>query len=328
MSTSELLLHLRRAFPVRWAMVRRCRLPLGRLGEPYPVSFDPGAGIFGERWNSFDANGILFKGAYHPVSIAQYALYCYERFSDGEATARDAFLRHADFLRDAQQSGGTYPYPFPHPAYDVPAGWISGLAQAEAFSVFVRAYALTNDAEYIDRARAALAPLERNAGAGGVTFMRGDDVFFEEMPARPTHILNGHLSCAFSVWEAMQYGLASNALAELHEASIRTLIKWLPLYDDNGWSYYELAVLGDGKRRYVPITYHQTHINQLRVYAAMTARAEFAGMSDRWRRGLDQWSVRARVWRDSIEWVAQSTIRRLRHAPAGTWRSVMPETNG
>ena len=322
---SEALLHLRRAFPLNWSMVRKCRLPIGRIDEPYFVRFEPGGGIFGERWNQFDPSGVLHKGAYHPVSIAQYALHSYERFSEGDTAARETFLRQAEYLRGAQQPDGTYPYPLPHPGYDVPAGWISGLAQAETFSVFLRAYAITNNAEYLDRARASLGAFERTTDAGGVTFIRGNDVFFEEMPARATHILNGHLLCAFSVWEAGRYGLASARVTELHEAAIETLIRWLPLYDDDGWSYYELAVQGEGKRHYVPITYHQLHVNLLRIYGAMTSRREFDDLSASWRRGLDRWDVRARVWRDSLEWIAESGMRRLRRAPAGAWRSLAPD---
>jgi hypothetical protein len=323
---NDMLLHLRRAFPVQWHMERKCRLPVGRMDEPYFVSFDPGSGLFGERWDAFDASGVLCKGAYNAVSIAQYALYCYERFCQGDDAARAAFLRQVAYLCAAQQSDGTYRYDFPHQAYGVAPGWISGLAQGEAFSVFLRAYALTKRGEFLDRGHAALSSFERAVENGGVTYVCGDDVFFEEMPGRVTHILNGHVSAAFAVWEAIRYGIATPALQQLHDRAIDTLVRWLPLYDADGWSFYELAVQGNRKRRYVPITYHQTHIAVLHVYAAITGRAEFARMSERWRRGLNRWDVRARVWRDSMEWVAESAVRRLYRAPAGSWRSLPTDT--
>lgn len=325
MTKSDLLLELRKAFPLSWRMVRRCRLPAGTMDEPYYVSFEPGGGLYGERWNRFDENGVLFKGAYHPVSIAQYALYCYERLHAGDTSAREPFLRQVEYLARAQQPDGTYPYPFAHPAYDLEPGWISGLAQAEAFSLFIRAFAVTQRDEYLDRARAALGSFEREAGARGITFTNARDVFFEEMPGRPTHILNGHLSAGFAAWEAERYGFASRTLRELHEASIETLVRWLPYFDDDGWSFYQLAVRGDAKRRYVPITYHQSHINLLRVYAAMTGRREFEEMSARWLRGLNRWDVRARVWRDSSEWVLDTAVRRLRKTPAGPWRWLVAD---
>jgi len=323
---SELPIHLLRAFPVRWRMVRRCTLPAGVAGEPYYLSFVPGGGIFGERWDRFDENGVLFKGAYHPVSIAQYALHCYEAIARGQAGARDAFLAQVRYLRGAQQADGTLRYAFEHPAYGLQPGWISGLTQGEAFSVFFRAFVLTQDAEYRDRALSALKPFERSTADGGVTFMHENDVFFEEMPAQPTHILNGHLCAAFGVWEAMTHGLATPHLRDLHEASVETLLRWLPRYDARGWSYYQLAMRGEEPRRYVPITYHQLHVNQLHVYAAMTGREAFERTSRYWRDGLDRWDVRARVWRDSVRWVTQSVARRVRREQPGAWRSILEES--
>lgn len=308
-----------RAFPLRWHMVRKCSIPRRELGEPYYASFEPGGGIFGEYWNSFDASGVLHKGEYNPVSIAQYALYCHERLYAGDESARAPFFRQVNYLRDALQPGGALPFSFPHLEFGLSSGWISGMSQGEASSVFLRAFALTNDDCYIDCARKALEPLEHNAEAGGATYMRGNDVFFEEVPGLPTHILNGHLWAAFAVWEACEYGFATPKLRALHEQSIETLIRWLPLYDDDGWSFYQLGSRTE-KRRYVPITYHQTHINQLLVYAEMTGREEFTAMAECWRRGLQRWDVRARVWRDSTARLCEAAVRRSGLRPPGPWR--------
>jgi hypothetical protein len=194
------------------------------------------------------------------------------------------------------------------------------MAQGEACSVFLRAFALTNEQRYAECAIEALKPLERSTDAGGATYMRDNDVFFEEVAGVPTHILNGHLWAAFAVWEACEYGFASSALRELHEASIETLLRWLPLYDDRGWSFYDLGVQAGTKRHYVPITYHQTHIVELRVYAAMTGRAQFAAMARRWEESLHRWDVRARVWSDGAKRLAESAFRRMRKTPNGPWR--------
>lgn len=306
-------------------MVRRCTLPTGVAGEPYYLSFVPGGGIFGERWDRFDERGVLFKGAYHPVSIAQYALHRYEAIAQGDGGARDAFLAQVRYLSDAQQADGTLRYAFEDASYGLQPGWISGLTQGEAFSVFFRAFVLTQVAEYLDRARAALKPFERSTADGGVTFIAQNDVFFEEMPAQPTHILNGHLCAAFGVWEAIVHGLATPQLRELHDAAIETLLRWLPRYDAGGWSYYQLAVRGDEPRRYVPITYHQLHVNQLHVYAAMTGRDAFERTSQYWRDALDRWDVRARVWREGALWVTRSVLRRLRREQPGAWRSILAD---
>ncbi len=317
----SMLLDLQRHFPLSWRMVRRCRLPSGRLGEPYYVSFNPGGGVFGEQWESFDASGILCKGTYNPVSIAQYALYCYDRLASGEDQFRRRFLAHADYLRDAQTPNGTYVYGFAHPPYGLRAGWLSGLAQGEAASVLFRAYALTKDGTYVDAARRALSPYLRDVGDGGVSFIRGRDVFFEEVAGCPVHILNGHISAAFALWEAAQYGFSNRDLDELHAASVHTLTRWLPSYDAAGWSYYQLA-LRNGKRHYAPITYHQAHVNLLLVYAAMTGRNEFERMSAKWRLGLQRNDVRARVWVDSAVWLYEVLRGRLLRAATPPWEPM------
>ncbi len=197
----EAVLAVRKTFPLRWRMVRQCRLPQRILGEPYFAGFEPGGGIYGEYWDRFDSNGVLFKGSYNHVSIAQFALHQYERAREDER-ARIAFFRHAGYLRDALEVDGTLRFPFSLPDYDLQPGFISAMAQGEAVSVFLRAYALGNDERYMDAARSALVPLERSTDSGGATLMRGNDVFFEEVPDLPTHILNGHLWAAFGVWEA------------------------------------------------------------------------------------------------------------------------------
>jgi hypothetical protein len=301
-------------------MVRTCRLPSRELGEPYYLQFEPGSGIYSERWTEFDANGVLYNGAYNSVSIAQYALHCYDKAHAGDRDARAAFLCQAAYLREAQHPDGSYPYAYGHADFCLGPGWISAMSQGEACSVFLRAFALTKDQQYLDCAIAALKPLEYNTEAGGATYMSNNDTFFEEVAGMPTHILNGHLCAAFAVWEACEYGIASRRLQELHEAAIDTLVRWLPLYDDRGWSFYDLGIQARAKRHYVPITYHQTHIVQLRVYAAMTGREEFAAMANRWEESLQRWDVRARVWSDGAKRLAESAFRRMRKTPNGPWR--------
>jgi D-glucuronyl C5-epimerase C-terminus len=101
---------------------------------------------------------------------------------------------------------------------------------------------------------------------------------------------------------------------------MQTLIQWLPLYDDNGWSYYQLAAR-KGERHYASIFYHYTHIAQLNVFAAMTGCEQFRVFADRWRTGLNRVDVRRRVWKDSAKWLAQSVRRRVRTPRHGRERS-------
>ena len=323
MELSRALTELRRKFPLDWRMVRRSRLPAGRLGEPYPIEWDPGEGVFGERWNRFDERGVFYDGvAYNPVSIAQYALHEHQRLCDGDSSARERFFNQVRFLESAIGEDGAYRYQVAMPQYGVRPGWISGLAQGESASVFFRALALTGETRYRALALRALEPLRRDIAVGGTSLIRDDAVFFEEIASAPCHILNGHLCAAFAVWESIAYGVADDELRRLHEGAVRTLADWLPRYAADGWSYYQLASRA-GERHYASIFYHQTHIVQLRAYAAMTGVPAFAETAEAWLCGLERWDVRARVWGDSAQWFVQTAARCAAARSAPPWQSMV-----
>lgn len=311
-----------RLLPFSVRMRRRYRMPGSDPTGPYYLITEPGNGVFGEHWNEFDEGGILRNGGhYNPVSIAHYALHCYDRFYAGDRLARDPFIRHADYLLRAKGDDGLYAYDFPYSQYGIERGWHSGMAQGEAASVFLRAYAVTSRRRYIDAAMHVLEPLQHDVSEGGTSLLRDGVAFFEEIAEAPCHILNGHLCAAFGVWDICRAGFASPPLRAIHEAAIRTLRLWLPRFDANGWSYYQLAAR-DGERHYATYFYHETHIAQLDVYAEMTGCDEFRAMSRRWYAALGDMRVRARVWADIGDWALRSVRRRL-SARAAPWRSIV-----
>lgn len=316
----------RRLLPFSWKMLRDYRLPNGDPGQPYYLRYDAGNGITGESWHEFDQDGILrHAGIYNPVSISHYAMHCYERMMDGDAGAKDPFLQQARYLLTSQREDGLYPYTFDFPQYALSGEWYSCLAQGEAVSVLLRAYVMTGERAMLDGALRAAGTLLRDVNDGGVSLIRGDTVFFEELAQRPCHILNGHLFAAFGLWELCRFGFGTPEMHEIQAASIETLIQWLPRYDDDGWSYYQLACRDDGERHYATIFYHQIHIAQLEIYAAMTGRAEFGEMARHWRAGLQRFDVRVRVWKDIFNWAYRLVYRRVRRLRADPWHSMVLE---
>lgn len=279
-------------------MRRAYRLPVRSLGEPYFIS-----------WN-FDAeipkssNGIINNGT-NPVTAAQYALTLHQR------DAREPFLAHATFIRDNMEADGKFPYHFRHESYGLGVTWYSAMPQGEAASVLLRAYALTGDLTYVEAAKRSLEPLQRDVRDGGVSYLRGSDVFFEEAASaeRPVHVLNGHLFAAFGLWEVLEHGFGNAALRELHAGAVETLRRWLPKYDLDGWSRYALAVDENSVPHIATLMYHQFHIAQLTVYAAMTGEAVFASYAARWRHNLDDAGIRLRYVAHSFRRMAYG-IRR------------------
>jgi hypothetical protein len=320
-----MLLDIRRQFPLAWRMARPYRLPSSEAGQPYFVSWLPGGGTFGEHWTraQFDAKGVIrSQGTYYnPVTVANYALYHYEQLYRGIECARAPFLAQVDYLLHSQREDGAYPYAFALPRYGVGPGWLSAQAQGEAASALIRAYYVTKDPTYREAAVRAARLLGVDVSAGGVSFIRNGSVFFEELAsADPVHILNGHLYAAFALWELTHFKIAP-FLSDLHAAAVDTLESWLGKYDAGGWSYYHLAAR-DGERRYATLFYHQTHVAQLHIYAAMTNRSAFMAASRRWRSAMDDARVRARVWIDGMEWLLKGMLRHARGSPTSPWVAI------
>ncbi len=297
--------------------------------QPYYIYYPSGLAA-DQPWPevTFDRRGVATTiEGYNPVTVAQYALYSHERLLRGIEGSRDAFFAQIDYLAAAQREDGAYPYAAGDPDYEVGPGFLSAMAQGLAASALIRAFALTYDVKNRDAAVRALQPLKTDTLAGGASFIRGGDVFFEEIASeRPCHILNGHLFAAFGIYDVDRFGELDPALRDLHRTAIDTLERWLPLFDSDGWSYYQLATRGPNIRHYAHISYHQLHIAQLRVYAAITERTCFESFADRWERGLNALPVRRRVWSDSAIWLSEVLRERAGLVRRSAWRPIHPST--
>lgn len=121
-----------------------------------------------EAWDKYDQNLFVFdergkvKVQYpsgihvNPTSICQYALSIYDTyFETKDEKYEELFFKQVGFLiEEGEESGGEVRFPYRFDFFDMLKGpWISGLAQAQAGSVFLRAYILSKDTKYLDLAK-------------------------------------------------------------------------------------------------------------------------------------------------------------------------------
>jgi heparosan-N-sulfate-glucuronate 5-epimerase len=239
---------------------------------------------------------------YNPVTLAQQALAEYSR-KDGPS---ERFLRVADRLIAAQGGDGALRYDFPFLKYATgemyQPGWVSGMAQGQALSVFARAYFLTGDDRYKIAGDAALTFMLRPFEEGGVLGnLEGlaklglvdkgsaEAPFIFEYPQTPAvYTLNGFM---FSLQGLSDWAdLTGSSIAKLaFEQNLNTLTKILPLYDLGSFTSYDLSFqtvpLGlSGKRRlpHINPAYHAVHIEQLWALHAVTGLDDLAITADRW----------------------------------------------
>jgi len=264
---------------------------------------------------------LTYGGLYNFVRIAQFALYQYDKLCEGSKEAQQIFIDQAKYLISAQGEDGGYRYLQPNRTYSANSGWLSGMAQGEAASVLLRAWALTGNEDYKIAALAALGPLRRDILAGGASYIRDGRVFFEEV-AVPAfcHILNGHIYAAFGVWEACQSGIADEKLANLHNSAVKTLEEWLGHFDADGWSYYNLGIDDWGVRPLASLWYHQGHVAQLEVYSAMVGSRIFGDTARRWASALHDPGAHSRVWRHGFYLLGRSALKRVRLATPIVYR--------
>ena len=155
----------------------------------------------------------------------------------------------------------------------------SAMAQAQAASVFVRAYSITSEARQADDALGAIMPLldessdlvaETAAGSGS-----------RESPSEPpSQILNGWIYALWGLWD-VHLELGETRAREMLSASTDCLRSTLPSYDIGWWTKYSLYPhrLPDLAKPF----YHRLHVDQLDVLHRLTGIAEFSEAASRWR---------------------------------------------
>lgn len=196
---------------------------------------------------------------YNPVTVAQYALYQYGKFLHKQASFND-FRVAADKLLSLQEPDGAFRYSFSWRYYLIgksfKPGWVSGMAQGQALSVFARAYAWTKDLRYLDAGNKALRFLLTPVDVGGVLDTMADldtslaqYIIFEQYPVKPaSYTLNGFMFTLIGCYDWWQLDpgaiegdgkMAAVALT----AGLRTLEKILRYYDVGGFASYDLGYI-------------------------------------------------------------------------------------
>lgn len=305
-------------FPLSWSHQRAWSFEsIGRPGEAsYFVDWDPGDGVYGERWTNAarDRDGVLLAGktqSYHPTRIAQYALHRFGLWrANSDAAAKADFLAQARWLRDHQHAGGVYRFEFPWSKYGAAPGWSSAMAQGEAISVLLRAHASEPSEGFADAAMRAVEPFRLDVTRGGVVWRDGGDLFFEEIANdSAAHVLNG---CIFALWGVWELWKCSDdpSLGELVERCAVTLRRWLPRYDTGWWTLYSLMLSAGRHPHIATLKYHQFHIAQMAVLFGMLNEPAFKNAAARWDAYARSRECQSRVIRATLRAIPERLLGR------------------
>lgn len=229
---------------------------------------------------------------YNPTTICQYALGNHALYlRTGDENRLQTFLRHADWLLENGVREGAmllWPFDFDDPWDErVKAPWKSAMAQGEAISVLLRAHQSTGQERYLTAASQALKSFYFTIEEGGVTYRKGDFVFFEERVVDPpNHILNGHIYAMLGVYDYYRVTADEDALALFNEVA-SSLSANLHRFDFGFWSKYELMYgpeHGHPLPLVAPMSYHLIDIELVAVLHEITGDKRFDEYAKKWRK--------------------------------------------
>ena len=213
---------------------------------------------------------------YFPVAVFQFGLGLWDLFlKTNEDRYREMFVKCAEWALEKQESNGAWNnFFFVYP--DNPYG---AMAQGEGASLLIRAWELTKDDKYLEAARNAISFMLIPVEDGGTAKYEGEDLILLEY----THlapVLNGWIFSAIGLYDIW---LATNNedYKQSFDRSIKSLLRFLPQFDCNYWSDYDL------NKHITSLFYHRLHIAQLKALYLMTGREAFKEYAERWEKYLN-----------------------------------------
>lgn len=211
------------------------------------------------------------KPFYHPMVVCQKALGHYDRWLGwGDPRDRAAFLVASRWLVATQDSRGGWRCfnQSPESQYGgisigLPGRWTqvaspySGMAQGQAISVLVRAYALTGTEDFRGAANKSFELMATVVSEGGVCERSQGLASIEETPMTPRNtILNGWIFGIFGLWDYWLVTRSSECRSFFQE-NIAGILQRIKSYDLGWWSLYDER--GDVAKPF----YHALHVAQM-----------------------------------------------------------------
>ncbi|MDY0217234.1 MAG: D-glucuronyl C5-epimerase family protein [Bacteroidales bacterium] len=168
--------------------------------------------------------------------------------------------------------------------YNLKSGWISGMYQGQAISLYLRAYQLLNNKSYFYTAEKIFDSFKYEDSDGG--FKRIDNngyLWFEEYPSeKPSYVLNGFIYSIFGILDFYRVTESPEA-KELWEECVKTLEVNLKKYDVWYWSVYDQL-----KEQLVSYYYQKNvHIPLMQIMYGLTKNELFNTYAVKWQKNLN-----------------------------------------
>lgn len=246
-------------------------------------------GIFAK----LDENGIPFiisnqKPHYAYVAIIQYGLMCYDLLLKNQEQEENK-KRIINIINWLDKNKVEYNDSFvwkeiANNQYQLKDGWISGMYQGQAISLFLRAYQLFENEYYLKFAEKIFNSFKYDYLDGGFKRIdKNNNIWFEEYPTNPpSFVLNGFIYSILGILDYYRVTKKENA-KYLWDECVKTLEINLSKYDVWYWSIYDQL-----KKQLVSYYYQKNvHIPLMQIMYQLTNKEIFNYYAIKWEKNLN-----------------------------------------
>ena len=249
--------------------------------------------INNKKFASLDEHGIPYyisgnEKKYSIVLVIQYGQMCFDLMKKGidEENNFKKLLKCVEWLDSKSEFfiGTKIWRSESNDQYQLDDGWVSGMYQGQALSLYLRAYQLLEKPEYLNSAELIFKSFFITYEQGG--FVRKDNfgnLWFEEYPGKePSFVLNGFIYAMFGILDFYRVTKNPQALA-VWEDCVNTLEKNLHKYDVWYWSLYDQL-----KKELVSYYYMKNvHIPLMEIMYLLTNKEIFNKFAKKWKKSLN-----------------------------------------
>lgn len=209
-----------------------------------------------------------------PVAIFQYGLGAYDMYQITKDKAYlQKFFQCVEWTMSHIDEKGRWNNFF----FYSPNAPFSAMAQGEGASILIRAYQLTGDKQYLDKAKLAIDYMLLPIEEGGTSLYRDSDIFLMEYTFKGM-VLNGAIFAWWGLYEYVKITSDHGYYNQMLRKTLDSLVNILHKFKCRYWSMYSLDGL------IASPFYHNLHIAQMQAMFALTGIKIFEEYAVIWER--------------------------------------------
>lgn len=218
----------------------------------------------------------------NPVAISQKVFEYFDQYVNGDTSHKKYIINCVNWLMDNaafKDSAALLVYHSPNQVYNLIPPWYSGMAQGQALKALIIAHKINQNDGYLEFGDKLLKTFYIDVKDDGVTYLSENDGWwyeeFASSKAMESKVLNGMMFALAGLYEYYEYTKNPMAIF-LFNQGIKSLNHRLPIYDKDGYSYYDQLGQPAGWH------YHKVHIELLDKFYKITKKERFKEYRDRW----------------------------------------------